>query len=66
MVEFVVFHKMKEINIYHKKGLRICPSTFQPWGGWVILMSTPCPFPLKGEMFFDLCGLLGWELWNGP
>ena len=29
------------------------------WGGvgaWVILMSTPGPFPLKGEMFFDLCG----------
>ena len=25
-------------------------------GAWVILMSTPGPFPLKGEMFFDLCG----------
>ena len=21
------------------------------WGAWVILMSTPGPFPLKGEMF---------------
>ena len=29
------------------------------WGGvgaWVILMSTPGPFPLMGEMCFDLCG----------
>ena len=38
------------------------------WGGgaWPILMSAQGPFPLKGEMFFDLCGWLGWELWIGP
>ena len=35
-------------------------------GAQPILMSAPGPFPLKGEMFFDLRGCFEWDLWSGP
>ena len=35
-------------------------------GARPILMSAQGPFPLKGEMFFDLCDCFEWDLWTGP
>ena len=46
-------------------SIHFCPQKFSGGvGAWVILMSTPGPFLLNGEIFFTCVADLGWT--SGP